>query len=55
MIIYIILGIAYYVLSSLLFLKLSEDETIFCLDWFDIVMCLMPIIRFIYYIYLKCI
>lgn len=53
MILYIILGIIYYILSSLLFLKLLENECVICLNNYDIVMGLIPIVRFIYYIYVK--
>lgn len=53
MILYIVLGIIYYILSSLLFLKLLEKEYTFCLGKFSIIMCLIPIIRFIYYFYIK--
>lgn len=53
MIIYIAIGIIYYILSSLLFLKLLQNESIFVLNRFGIIMGLIPIIRFIYYIYVK--
>lgn len=51
--IYIILGIAYYILSSVVFLKLIEREFMISLNNFDVAMCLMPIIRVIYYIWVK--
>lgn len=50
---FIVLGIIYYVLSSLLFLKLIDNEYLIGSDRFGIVISLIPIIRFIYYIYLK--
>lgn len=53
MILYIMLAIIYYILSSLLFLKLLHNECLICLDSFSIVMGLIPIVRFIYYIYVK--
>ena len=53
MIIYITLGIIYYILSSLLFLKLLENECLISLSNLDVIMGLIPVIRFIYYIYLK--
>lgn len=53
MILYIILGINYYVLSSLLFIKLLEDENSFALSKYEIIIELIPIVRFIYYIYVK--
>lgn len=51
--IWIILGIIYYIISSLLFLFLLEKEAFMCLSCFAIVMGLIPIIRVIYYIYVK--
>lgn len=51
--IYIILGIVYYILSSVIFLKLIERECIFLPSNFDIAICLVPIIRVIYYIWVK--
>lgn len=53
MILYSMLAIIYYILSSLLFLKLLHNECLICLDSFSIVMGLIPIVRFIYYIYVK--
>ena len=50
----IILIISYYIISTLLFLKLYERETLFgILDTFGQILCFIPLIRFIYYIYLK--
>lgn len=51
--VFIVLGIIYYVLSSLLFLKLIDNEYLFGSNNFGIVISLIPIIRVIYYIYLK--
>lgn len=51
--IYIVLGIVYYILSSVVFLKLIERECEIFLSNFDVVMCLIPIIRVIYYIWIK--
>ena len=53
MIIYITLGIVYYILSSLLFLKLLENECFISLSNFGVIIGLIPVIRFIYYIYIK--
>lgn len=53
MIIYIAIGIIYYILSSLLFLKLLDNETIFGLNIFGEIIGLIPIVRFVYYIYMK--
>lgn len=53
MILYIVLGIVYYILSSLIFLKLLENETIFGLSIYGEIIGLIPIVRFIYYIYIK--
>ena len=54
MVFWIILGVVYYIISSLLFLYLLEKETVVgILSRFSIVMSFIPIIRFIYYIYFK--
>lgn len=50
----IILIIGYYIISTLLFLKLYERRTLYgILNTFGIILCFIPLVRFIYYIYLN--
>ena len=50
----IILIIIYYIVLTLLFLKLYERETSFgILNTFREILCFIPLVRFIYYIYMK--
>ena len=51
---YIIVFLIYYIISSIIFKKLYEREAIFgVLNTFDEIIVLIPLIRLVYYINLK--
>lgn len=49
----IIVGIIYYIFSSIAFTILIDCERIVGLSNFDFVICLIPIVRIVYWIYVK--
>ena len=52
--IYVVVAIVYYIISTFIFKKLYERETLFgVLNTFSEVIVLIPLIRLVYYINLK--
>lgn len=51
MIMFIVIGIVYYIASTLLCLHLFEKSKLFILTDFQVIMMFIPIVRIIYIIY----